>query len=107
MKPVTTAAGIEAALWSMPIQPRIVAKLARPKQSPTSAHVTELMPSPKANSTAKATSVPGEPSPYASTARPSAPRNTPRAPIFSLECQSPSQPVSGRTTTVARAVSPT
>ena len=29
------------------------------------------------------------------------------APIFCFDCRSPSQPVSGRTTTVLRAVSPT
>ena len=91
----------------MLIQPRIVAKWLRPKQSPTSAHVTELMPSPNENRTAKTTSGQRAPSLYASTTRPSAPRSTPMAPILCFDCRSPSQPVSGRTMTVLSAVSPT
>ncbi len=104
---MNTAAGIEAKLWIMPIQPRMVAKLWRPKQSPTSAHVTELMPSPNENRTAKATSAHSVPALYVSTTRPSAPSSTPTVPIFSFDCRSPSHPVSGRTKTVLSATSPT
>src|SRR3989442_6505531 len=82
----------------MLIQPRIVAKWVRPKQSPTRAHVTELMPSPNENKTAKKTIGQRAPSLYISTARPRAPRSTPKAPILCFECRSPSHPVSGRTT---------
>ena len=94
-------------LCSMAIQPRIVAKLRRPKKSPTSAHVTELMPSPHANSAANRTMCASEPSLYMSTRSPRAPSSTPAAPIRCFDRQSPSQPISGRVTTVKSAVSPT